>query len=337
MTSQKLFITGGSGYVGRNLIRHFVAKGWQVVALARSAAAADMVASLGATPFAGDLLSPGLAEAMAGCTVLAHAAADTNHGYGTAAQRRTNLDGTRNVLEAARQAGIARAVHISTESVLLDGRPLVNATERHPFPKRPAGSYSRTKGEAERLALALSTSDFSVVAIRPRFVWGRDDTTALPHLLAAARSGQLAWIDGGHYLSSTTHIANLCEGVDLALEKGRGGQVYFIADGAPSEFRTFVSRLLETQGVPAPNKAVPRWLLRAMATMGDGLATLSQGRIRPLITLQEFATSGVEVSLDITKAGTELGYAPVVTMEEGLAEMSRATGEDKTVSTLVRN
>lgn len=317
----RLFLTGGSGYVGRNLIRHFTAKGIEIIAMARSAAAAETVRGLGATPFAGDLLDPGLADAMSGCHWLIHAAADIDHGRGTAQQSRTNLDGTRHVFEAARKAGISRAIYISSESVLLDGQPLVNANETHPFPRRPAGSYTRTKGEAERIALSLSTPDFAAIAIRPRFIWGRDDTTALPQLAAAAQSGQMAFIDGGHYRNSTAHIANVCAGVDLALQRGRGGEAYFITDGEPLEFRTTLTSLLETQGIAAPDKTVPRWLLRTMANVGDALASISGGRIKGPLTLQEYATSAVEISLDITKARNELGYAPVISFAEGLAEL----------------
>ena len=324
MTKPKLFITGGSGYVGRNLVRHFVSHGWHVVALARSEAAAATVRALGVTVVRGDLAAPTLAADMAGCSALIHAAADTNHGFGTKAQADTNVDGTRSVLEAAQTAGVERVVVISTESVLLDGKPLVNARESHPFPKRPAGAYTRSKGAAEKLALAMSGPDFAVVAVRPRMVWGRDDTTALPQLLAMARAGQLAWIDGGTYLSSSTHIANLCAGVALALERGRGGEAYFITDGAPLPFRTLISDMLETQGVAVPDKTVPRAMLRVVAGVGDFLANVTGGRIKMPLTLQAYATSAVEVSLDIGKAQRELGYAPVVTREAGLAEMRAA-------------
>jgi nucleoside-diphosphate-sugar epimerase len=318
---QRLFLTGGSGYVGRNLIRHLVAQGVGVVALARSAQSAELVRSLGAVPFMGDLLSADLSAGITGCDWLVHAAADTNHGRGTAEQARTNRDGTRNVFEAARSCGIKRAVHISTESVLLDGKPLVNAREDHPFPRYPAGAYTRSKGEAERIALASAATGFAVMAIRPRMVWGRDDTTAMPQLVQMARDGQLAFIDGGHYRTSTTHIANLCEGVSLALERGDSGEVYFVTDGEPVAFRTMVSSLIATQGIEAPDKSVPRWLLRAMAGVGDVLSNLSGGRIAAPITLQAYATSAVEVTLDITKAREQLGYRPVITMEEGLAEL----------------
>ena len=321
MTNQKLFITGGSGYVGRNLIRHFVSEGWEAVALARSETSAETVRQLGAAAVMGDLASPTLVADMAGCSALVHAAADTNHGFGTKVQADTNVEGTRRVLEAARRAGIARVVVISTESVLLDGKPLINANESQPFPRRPAGEYTRSKGAAEKLALAMSAPGFEVMAVRPRMVWGRDDTTALPQLLGMARAGQLAWIDGGTYLSSSTHVANLCAGVALALDKGRGGEAYFITDGAPLPFKTLIRDMLETQGVAVSDKSVPRALLRVMAGVGDFLASVTGGRIKMPLTLQAYATSAVEVTVDISKARRELGYAPVISREKGLAEM----------------
>ncbi|MRW83465.1 NAD-dependent epimerase/dehydratase family protein [Pseudoduganella sp. FT26W] len=320
----RIFLTGGSGYVGRNLIRHFIARGDSVIALARSAPAAATVSALGATPHHGDLLQHDLNTAMQGCDILIHAAADTNHGWCTPAQQQTNLDGTRHVFASARHAGIQRAIHLSTESVLLNGEPLVNATENHEFPPKPAGGYSRTKAEAERIALSFANEAMSVVVLRPRFVWGRDDTTALPQLAAAARDGKLAWIDGGGYRTSTTHIANLCEGVDKALQHGRNGQVYFITDGEPVVFRDFISQLLATQGLAAPTKHVPRALLRRIAAVGDVLATLSRGRIKPPISRQEYATMAVEVTLDISKARTELHYAPVMSASAGLDELRAA-------------
>ncbi|UXN74954.1 NAD(P)H-binding protein [Devosia sp. A8/3-2] len=82
---QKLFLTGGSGYVGRNLIRHFIAAGIPVIALVRGAKSAEIVAALGAVPVTVDITDASLADAMAGCQTLIHAAADTNHGRATCA------------------------------------------------------------------------------------------------------------------------------------------------------------------------------------------------------------------------------------------------------------
>ncbi|NWJ26144.1 NAD-dependent epimerase/dehydratase family protein [Rhizobium sp. RM] len=321
---QRIFVTGASGYVGRNLIRHFVARGVEISALVRSESAAELVRSLGAKPVIGELFDPALSAGMAGCDALIHAAADTDHGPASEKQRRVNEDGTRAVLDAARAAGVRKVIHLSTESVLATGKPLVNVDETMPLPQRPAGGYSRTKAAAERLALAADGPDFSVVVLRPRFVWGRDDTTALPALTQAVKSGKFAWISGGTYLTSTTHIANLCTAVELALGRGRGGQVYFISDGAPVPFRSIVSALVETQGLAVPEKVVPRAVVRTVATIGDILAGISGGRIVPPLTRQAYATSAVEVSFDIGKARRELGYEPVISREEGLAELRAA-------------
>ena len=320
----RLFLTGGGGYVGRNLIRHFTARGVDVVALARSDTAAEMVRSLGARVVRGALLDANLTEAMAGCDALVHAAADLDHGHGGARQARTNVEGTRSLLQAAKTAGVARAVHLSTESVLLDGRPLRDADEEHPFPRHPAGRYSATKGEAERLALAMTSSGFEVIAVRPRLVWGRDDTTAAPQLMAAVNSGQFAWIDGGGYRTSTTHIANLCNGVDRALAQGRGGQAYFITDGESVVFRDFITALLSAHGVVAPDKTVPLALLRIIAAIGDSLARATGGAVHGPVSRQVLATSAVEVTLRIDKARRELGYRPTMSREAGLAEIRAA-------------
>lgn len=317
----RLFVTGGTGYVGRNLIRHFTAQGIQVVALTRSVDARHAVQKLGAQAFDGDLFSPDLVAGMAGCQALVHAAADTDHGLPTRTQYRTNVEGTRQILEAAHKAGIRRVVHLSTESVLLDGGPLIHANEFHPYPRWPAGGYSASKAAAERIALSASREGCDVVVVRPRFVWGRDDSTALPQLLDAVDKKQFAWINGGRYQTSTTHIANLIHGIERALIAGEPGESYFITDSDVVEFRSFISELLATQGRPLPTKEVPGWLVSGVATVSDWIARLSRGRWTPPVTRQALATSAVEITLDIGKACRDLGYTPPISRAQGLAEL----------------
>ncbi len=97
------------------------------------------------------------------------------------------------------------------------------------------------------------------VVVRPRFVWGAGDTTLLPILVDMARSGRLRWIGGGRQLTSTTHVENTVEGLVLAAERGTPGNAYFVTDGSPVVFREFVSALLATQGVQAPEGELPLW------------------------------------------------------------------------------
>ncbi len=321
MTKHHIFITGASGYVGRNLVRHFVHAGDQVTGLARSDRGARLIGGLGAMPVRGDMLRDDLSPFMAGATELIHAAANVDHGPGKEAYDE-NISGTRAVMAAAATAGIARVVHLSSDSVLQDGQALRNVSENHPLPQRAAGPYSAGKAEAERIALNGNSATMAVVVLRPRMVWGRDDTTALPTLAHMVRAGKFAWISGGDYLSSATHIANLCHAVELALTRGRGGEIYHISDGPARSFRETVTALLATQGLVPPEKSVPRPVLRLIASAGDTFFRLTGGRLRGPLSFQEYATSAIEITLDTSKATRDLGYRPVVTWEDGLAELS---------------
>ncbi len=324
MTERHIFVTGANGYVGRNLIRHFTSAGHRVTGLARGDSSAAVVTALGATAVRGDMLHDNLSPLMIGATELVHAAANLDHGPGRAAHE-DNAHGTAAVIAAASTAGIQRLVHISSDSVLQDGQPLCNVNERRPIPVRHAGAYSAGKAEAEKAALSGNSDDMTVIVLRPRMIWGRDDTTALPTLAAMVRSGQFAWISGGEYLSSTTHVANLCHAVDLALTNGRAGEVYHICDGPARPFRETVTGLLATQGISPPDKSVPRSVLRLLARVSDAFYRLSGDRLRGPLSFQEYSTTAVEITLDISKAEHELGYLPILGWEEGLEELKAWT------------
>ena len=320
-----VFVTGGSGTIGRKILHELNQRGIPCKALARSDASAALVRGLGAESITGDLLdSTALIRGMQGVSHLIHAAADTSHGIASAEQNEVNLQGTRNVYAAAQEVGVRRAVHISSEAVLLNGNALHNANESLPIPDSFAGGYSQSKAESEKIALSYSASALEVIVVRPRFVWGLGDTTAMPQLIAAAESGKLAWIGGGRYQTSTTHLANVVEGVLLALERGGAGEIYFISDGEPVEFRDFITRLLNTQAVTAPQREVPRWLVKIVARTSDLIAKLSAGKLSGPMSWQEYSTLGVEVTLNINKAQNELGYTPVISVEEGLCELQAA-------------
>ncbi|HEY4181795.1 MAG TPA: NAD-dependent epimerase/dehydratase family protein [Kofleriaceae bacterium] len=318
---KRAFVTGGSGFVGQHLIRVLVEKGVEVRALARSEQAAIAVRGVGAEPVRGDLdATPQMAEGMDGCDVVFHSAAKADEHGPLKAFMDANVGGTERTLAAAKKAQVGRFVHVSTEAVLADGNPLVRADETWPYPKKPMGPYAISKGAAERAVIAATNPAFDAVVIRPRFIWGQGDTSLLPKLAGAVRAGKFAWIDGGHYLTSTCHVANCCEGALLAAEKGRGGEVYFLTDGEPVDFRDFLTAYLATQGVDASKSRVaPRWLARAVASATAWLPT-------PPVTKTAVALVSHEMTVVDTKARTELGYVGVMTKEAGLAEMKRVPG-----------
>lgn len=318
----KVFITGGSGFVGRNLIAVLIARGDQVVALARSLSAMQTVRELGAEPLAGDLVDvAAMTAGMSGAGLVIHCAAKVEDWGDPAEFQRVNVEGTTHVLEAARAAGVRRVVHVSTEAVLADGSPIHNADETRPRARKPIGLYPLSKGAAEAVALAGSRDGLEVVVVRPRFIWGKGDTAILPKIVEVMRKGQFAWIGGGHYRTSTCHVRNVCEGALLAAEKGRPGEIYFLTDGEPVEFRAFISRMAATQGVDTGSRSLPYGLVYALAWLSELAWRLLPLRGRPMVSRTAIILTGTEVTVNDAKARRELGYRGLVTREAGLAEM----------------
>ena len=153
---------------------------------------------------------------------------------------------------------------------------------------------------------------------------GRGDTTLLPVMVEMVRSGRFAWIGGGRHRTSTTHVDNTVEGLVLGATRGRPGNAYFVTDGEPVVFREFVSELLATQGVAAPSRSIPAAAASALASAGrDGLAA-SASPGRPPLTRFAYWVSSQECTIRIDKAREQLGYAPVKSIADGLAELRAA-------------
>jgi nucleoside-diphosphate-sugar epimerase len=316
------FVTGGSGFIGGALVRRLVTDGWTVRALARSDASADVIRERGAEPVRGDLDdTASMAAGAAGCEVAFHCAAHLGDWGSRADFERGNVQGTRNALAAARQAGVRRFVHVGTEAALLAGEPLIEVDERAPLRFDSPALYSSTKARAEEAVIEANQNGLETVVVRPRFVWGRGDTTLLPVMTEMVRAGRFAWIGGGRHRTSTTHVDNVVHGLLLGAERGAPGGVYFVTDGEPVVFRDFVTRLLATQGVTPPGRSLPTALARAVAAMGETAWRLLPLPGRPPVTRLAVWVSALETTIDITRARTELGYAPVRTIDDGLEEL----------------
>lgn len=319
-----VLVTGGSGFVGGRLIRRLVADGWAVVALARSAGAADRVRALGATPRSGDLADvAGLRSAAADCELVCHAAARTSRGGTRARFWADNVEGTANLIEACRDMRVPRLVHVGTEAALMAGQPLVDVDESAPLRPDSRSHYAASKAAAERAVLDANADGLETVVVRPRFVWGAGDTTVLPELVAAVRAGRFAWIAGGRHLTDTTHVDNAVEGVVRAARDGRPGEAYFVTDGTSVVFRRFITDLLETQGVRSPTRSLPRHLASTVTTAGEIVWRGLRLHGAPPLDYMSLWLSSQQCTIDITKAREQLGYAPVVSHAEGLADLSR--------------
>jgi nucleoside-diphosphate-sugar epimerase len=322
-----VFVTGGSGFLGRHLVAALRTKGHSIRALARSDSSAAALTQAGAQAVRGDLSDvAALTGGMAGCEWVFHAAASVAEWEPWAESLRVTVEGTRNVLEAARAAKVRRLVHVGTEAVLAGGPPIVQADESWPTPNPPTLGYPRAKAMAEALVLAANGQGLETVGIRPRFIWGPDDTSLLAKFVGAVKQGRFMWVDGGHYATSTCHVDNVCEGALLSAERGRPGEVYFLTDGPPVEFRSFLTALLRTQGVEPSGKSIPFWLASGLANAVDPLWRLLGIHSPPPISKVTVQVVAREVTVSDSKARRELGYQGLTSREQGLARMGLPSG-----------
>lgn len=316
----KILVTGGSGFLGSRLIPRLVAEGHVVFALARSASADDKVRSLGATPVRGDMENPE-AAALPALDAVIHAAAHFHFAGPRAPYFRINVDGTRALLRAAERAGASSFIHLGAAAVIMDdrGSPVRNADEHAPTFPDSFSSYIASKTAGEAAVLAANKPGFRTLAIRPPGIWGPGDAFSR-EIPRAIESGQFVFVERGDYPYATCHVDNVVEALVCALERGTGGQAYFIRDSDRTTFREFVAGLAKLQGLSIDKlRSVPYRLAFLMGRLMELGAIMTFSRRDPPLTRTMVRLIGREFTLDDAAARRELGYIGKVSRTEGLA------------------
>ena len=320
----RIFITGASGFIGGAIARSLAAE-HEILAMSRSHKSDVAVKELGAEPIRCDLatLEPGdIPE----CDAAVHCAAYVESWGTRELTWKINVEGTRRTLAAANAAGARRFLHMSTEAVLWKGQDMIDVTEEAPYPDRTPYLYSETKAEAERLVRAFgqnSSDAMETVILRPRFVWGPGDQTLAPEIAAMVKKGRFMWIDGGRARTSTTHIDNLVHGAKLVLEGGRKGEAYFVTDDEVRSFRAFLPELMKAYGVELGERSLPSAIARPAAALIEGTWRLLRLPGTPPLTRHAIDLMCCDCTLKIDKIKHDVGYAPVLSVAEGLEQLAQ--------------
>lgn len=321
----KIYVTGASGFVGGAVVKAFRDR-HDLLAMSRSEPSDAKIKALGARPVRAQLGSVP-PESLAGVDAIVHCAAYVEDWGPWTSYWQVNVEGTKQLLAAAKTAGVKRFIHIGTEAALFRGQPMVNADETYPLALDSPFPYSRTKAHAEKAVREANAPGFETLALRPRMIWGPDDQTLLPVIVDMVKKGAFAWVDGGKARTSTTYIGNLVQAIELALTKGRGGEAYFVLDDGPVEFRDFVTRMLAAAGVAAPTRTAPSGLLRAVAFVSEKLyRALPFLPGKPPITRFAANIMAVDCILIDKKIRAEMGYAPATSIDQGLAALKSSLG-----------
>ncbi|MDD1383832.1 NAD-dependent epimerase/dehydratase family protein [Curtobacterium poinsettiae] len=317
----KVLVTGASGFLGQATAAAVRDAGHEVRTFQRRPSGVAGVQDVAGT-MTDDAALP---RAVDGVDAVVHLAAKVSLAGDSADFARVNVDGTRSLLRAARAAGVARFVFVSSPSVAHTGSSLVGADAGPAEPSRARGDYARTKAAAELLALDADAPDFAVVAVRPHLVWGPGDTQLVGRIVERARAGRLPLLDSGAALIDTLYVDNAATAMVAALEHatddGVHGNAYVVTNGEPRPVADLLAGICTASGVRPPQWHVPAAVARIAGSVVEAVWRVRPGEDEPPMT--RFLAEQLSTAhwFDQRRTRQDLRWTPSVSIDEGLGRL----------------
>ena len=301
----KAFVTGGTGFIGANLVRELLQNKYSVKALARPNSNLNNLRGLDLEIVTGDLNSPDLDRMMGDCQVLFQVAAryslwqkDKDILY------RSNVLGTRNILAAAKRAKVERIVYTSSVAAIGVGKPGKIVDESHQSPVDSLiGHYKKSKFYGEQEAIKAAKSGQDIVIVNPSTPIGPMDIKPTPTgeiILRFLNRQMPAYVDTG---LNFIDVRDVAKGHILALEKGKTGERYILGNENLS-LKAFLDRLSQITGLPAPQNTLPLWLPLTVAAIDEYI--LSFFGKSPSLAVDGVKMSAQKMYYDPSKAINDL-------------------------------
>ena len=322
----QVLITGGSGFLGRHLIRTLQEAGFSSIRIFNRSSCKDLQ-QCGIDVMCGDLTdSAAVHQAVRGCEAVFHVAAKAGVWGSYRSYHQTNVVGTNHVLSACKTHKVRYLVYTSTPSVVYNGQPLVNVDERIPYANPwHMCAYAKTKMLAEKNVLAANDPNgLTTVALRPHLIWGPGDNHLIPTILKAAKQHRLWQIGDGKNWVDIAYVANVAQAHLLALKALQlphscaAGKAYFISQGEPVQLWPWLNHLLRRLNLPPARIKMQPWTAYTLGGLLEGVFKLCGRKTQPPMTRFVAKQLSQDHYFDISKAKMDLQYIPLVTTEEGV-------------------
>ena len=303
----KVLVTGATGFIGGNLARELWRLGNEVRALVRPGSNQLTIEDTGIVAVEGDILDrPSIKRAVEGCEAVFHvAAAYTFWSRNPSEVYKANVDGTVNVLEAAREAGVSKTVYTSTVGTIGIPKNGLGTEDTALDPTSLRGNYKSSKFKAESEAMAIASAGMPLVVVNPTAPVGPWDVKPTPTgkiVLDFLKGRVPAYLKTGMNL---VDVADVVDGHILALEKGKSGERYILGNQNVS-LKDIYRILSDLTGLSSPRIRAPYWLVIG-AGYADRFIEGTLLRREPVIPVEGVLTSKVPAYVNCAKAITELG------------------------------
>jgi nucleoside-diphosphate-sugar epimerase len=326
-----IFVTGGTGLVGRHVVEELVAGGRQVTALVRSESGAELVRRLGADAVSGTVEQPETWNGLDRCQAIVHSAAVIDAPGGWGVYQNPNVEGTRLAAARARELDVP-FIHISSIAVYGEGvgdRPHGTVTEDAPLGPRDAGPrYGRSKRLAEDAVRQEMTRGLKAVILRPCVIYGEGDRLFLPSVIRYARKGYLPLVGTGGPPLAMVHARSVAQAVTGALDRPAAhGRAYHVTEDDPLSGDEFVAAFAEGLGLPVRAVRVPEPAALLAAKVADLYRAMTGGGSPGYRSAVRFLKGGNPYSSEAARR--ELGWQPTVKHREALPAAIRAIARSR--------
>jgi len=317
-------VTGATGLLGSHIVEKLAGGGQTVRALVRPDSDTRFLDTLNVRKVVGDITDPpSLAPAMRGVETVYHAAAQVGDWGPWKQFVGISIDGTANMLAAARDAGVKRFLHVSSISAHghPDGEGLVlDETAPLGVNLHKWSYYSRAKVEAEKLVWsAHEAGDVQATVVRPSWLYGPRDRASMPRMIRAVRAGKAKLIGDGTNSFNLTYAGNVAEGCILAAAADKAiGESYNLSSDGPITQGGYWNRIAECLGEKPVTRKVPYALARSAAFVMELFGHMFRRKTPPLVTRYSVWLMGRRCFFTPEKARRELGWQPTVGYDEGI-------------------
>jgi len=315
----KNLVTGASGFIGSHIVEVLKKKNEKIVALVRRTSDTAFLKSIGVELRYGDLNDKeSLRENMKDCDKVYHSAALANEWISKEESRRVNVEGTKNLLDIAKEADVKRFVFISSLAVL--GMRDHHGTPADSPYKKTGDSYIDTKIDSERMVFDYyKIYGLPVVVVRPGFVFGPRDYKLMPRILTRLQKGKFMFIGSGKNKTDLIYIENLTNAIVSAGKLDQAiGQAYNVTNNSDIDIEGFIYKISDLWNIKKPSRHLPKPMALFLCGAFEGWTRLTRSKKPPYITKTSMKFLTLNLEFDIKKTKEQLGYNPTVSIEEGL-------------------